>query len=446
MQELLSPVSCNQRRPLMLWFSSHTTLAAEEIPLLLEAGFRVIPLLTDFWTYQYDPSIDGRICNQWKESVDLPPHIVHKLQSLPICANEGQNEISGEVAQLLNKHVDVCYVTVLPNLAIRLAQVFDGTVMFRPFGHGELNTYTRIAAHYRADINLVPKSPNFMWTPILSTLQEPEDPRLCHQTNHLGAFVSPERLGPVRWSAGASQPYVVETIPRITKQNYYMDMYRQYQRDHGHLPIKILGGNPPQGGSLLDPNIVGFLDDHDYYRYAAQARVSIYHGKSRYHVHYHPIEFMALGVPVLFHENSAIAAEGMHAGMSSAELQAAGMYRDVNHANDMAALALKDASLAQSWSDHQRYFIDEVFSRRKALDQARWLKLRIEQLKHWYATHPEQLGQQRAARTASQAAVASPINPVALASQLEPKPTKRPIPVRVYREIKRALRKTLRSA
>jgi hypothetical protein len=91
MQELLSPLSRSLRRPLMLWFSSHTTLAAEEIPLLLEAGFRVVPLLTDFWTYKYDPSIDNRICSQWKASVDLPPDIVHKLQSLTLCANEGQN-------------------------------------------------------------------------------------------------------------------------------------------------------------------------------------------------------------------------------------------------------------------------------------------------------------------------------------------------------------------
>lgn len=420
----------------MLWFSSHTTLAAEEIPLLLEAGFRVVPLLTDFWTYRYDPTIDERLCNQWKASVDLPPEIVHRLQALTLCANEGQNEISAEDIQLLNEHVDVCYVTVLPNLAVRLAQVFHGTVMFRPFGHGDLNTYTRIAQHYGIDLNLVPRSHNFMWTPILTTLQEPEDPRLCSQASHLGAFVSPERLGPVRWSPAASQPYVVETIPRITKQNYYMDMYRQYQRDHGHLPIKILGGNPPQGGDLNDPAIVGFLDDHEYYRQAALARVSIYHGKSRFHVHYHPIEFMALGLPVLFHENSAFAAEGLLAGMSWSDLQAAGMYRDIGQANEMAALALKDSAVAGQWSNRQRFFVNEVFSRRKVLDQARWIKLRVEQWKQCYTSRAAQLRQSEAVQTAAASAQSPP----------QPLKIKRPMPVRVFREIKRALRKTLRSA
>lgn len=419
----------------MLWFSAHTTLAAEEIPLLLEAGFRVIPLLTDFWTYQYDPTLDARICDKWKASVDLPADIVRQLQALPLCANEGQNEFAPLDIQLLNEHVDVCYVTVLPNLAIRLAQVFQGTVMFRPFGHGDLTTYSRIAEHYRADLNLVPTSHNFMWTPILTTLQEPEDPRLCSQTNHLGAFVSPERLGPVRWSAASSQPYVVETIPRITKQSYYMDMYRQYQQDHGQLPIKILGGNPPQGGDLQDPAIVGFLDDHEYYRQAAQARVSIYHGKSRYHVHYHPIEFMALGVPVLFHENSAFAAEGLQAGMSWQDLQAAGMYRDITHANELATRALEDAGFAERLSQRQRTFVTDVFSRKKVLDQARWIKARVEQLQHWNAA---QLEQQRLSKI-QVAAMAPSAGAVSVK-------TKRPIPVRIYREIKRALRKTLRVA
>ncbi len=419
----------------MLWFSSHTTLAAEEIPLLLQAGFRVIPLLTDFWTYRYDPAIDERICNQWKASVDLPAEIVKRLQALTLCENEGQNAFSPDDIKLLNDYVDVCYVTVLPNLAIRLAEVFKGTVMFRPFGHGELNTYTRIAQHYRIDLDVVPRLPNYMWTPILSSLQEPEDPRICSQSNHLGAFVSPERLGNVRWSAENSQPYVVETIPRITKQNYYMDMYRQYERDHGHLPIKILGGNPAQGGDLKDQRIIGFLDDAEYYRQAAQARVSIYHGKSRFHVHYHPIEFMALGVPVLFHENSAFTSEGLQAGMSWRELKDAGMYHSVGHANELAAMALDDPALAQQWSERQRVFTERVFSREKTLDQARWLKCRVQQVKHWFSTQTEKV---------QAAPVVEPVmNNGAAAAPVK---VRRPVPVRVYREIKRALRKTWRYA
>ncbi len=57
----------------MLWFSSHTTLAAEEIPLLLEAGFRVVPSAHRLLDLSVRPTINDRICNQWKDSVDCPP-------------------------------------------------------------------------------------------------------------------------------------------------------------------------------------------------------------------------------------------------------------------------------------------------------------------------------------------------------------------------------------
>ncbi len=40
----------------------------------------------------------------------------------------GQQAFDPAEIELLNKHVDFIYVTVLPNLAMRLAPVFKGTV------------------------------------------------------------------------------------------------------------------------------------------------------------------------------------------------------------------------------------------------------------------------------------------------------------------------------
>lgn len=432
--------------PLLLWCSSHTTLAAEEIPLLLEAGFRVIPLLTDFWTFEVKPEIDQQICSDWKATVGLPIETVKKLQAIRFCADMGQVPFDADEMALLNEHVDVIYVTVLPNLAMRLAPVFKGTVIFRPFGHGHLNTYTRIAEHLKGDIGTLSQCPNFMWAPILSTLQEPEDPRLCTNANQLGAFVSLNRLGPTRWSAASSQPYVVETIPRIQKQPYYMEIYKQYREDHRELPMKILGGNPVAGGPLEDPAIVGFLEDNDYYRMAAEARVSVYHGTSRYHVHYHPIEFMALGLPVLFHKDSAFASEGQRYGMTDSELVEAGMYGTIAQANEMARAALDDASLAEAWSIKQRVFLTEVFSRDKALDQARWIKCRTEQLRPWMEQSFEQ--RRNAVSSAPPAEVvntnkgnSNAVNAdVVHHSLVASSKIKRPIPERVYREFKRVWR------
>ena len=136
------------KRPLMLWCSSHITLSQEEIPLFLEAGFRVVPLLTDFWTLQYDEKLDVKLCSDWKQTVGLPPELIKRLQSLSLCAGDGCLPFRQNELDLLNKYVDVIYLTVLPNLAIRLSKAFDGSVIFRPFGHAGLNTYSNIAEFY----------------------------------------------------------------------------------------------------------------------------------------------------------------------------------------------------------------------------------------------------------------------------------------------------------
>lgn len=365
--------------PLLLWCSSHDTLAAEEIPLFLEAGFRVVPLLTNFWTQRFDAGLDDTLCADWRASVALPDNTVRGLQSLAICQSDGRQPFVAADLRLLSEHVDAVYVTVHPHVAVRLAAVFPRTVMFRAFGHAGLNTYSRICEHNGVSLVQAERQANFIWCPILSTLQEPEDERLCRNPQHLRAFVTPGRLGGVRWSPEHTQPYVVETIPRIESQEFYRGIFSQYVVDHGRLPMKILGGNSPGGGAIADPRIVGRLETRDYFAAAAQSRISIYHGKSRHHVHYHPIEFMAIGVPVLFHRESAFAAEARGIGCSEDVLKAAGMYGTAEEANRVAESALNDPSVAAAISLKQRFFLDRVFSRPAALEQATWLRTLVVQ-------------------------------------------------------------------
>jgi len=364
--------------PLLLWCSSHETLATEEIPLLLEAGFRVVPLLTNFWTRQLDPTLNDSICPDWRDSVSLSEETIRGLQSLSFCQSNGRAPFSQPELQLLADHVDAIYVTVYPNVAVRLAAVYPRTVIFRAFGQSSITTYSKMCERHGVPLADVSPRPNFIWCPILSTLQEPEDDRLCHNPQHLRAFVTPDRLGSARWSPEASEPFVVDTIPRL-KEGYYRKIYDRYVNDHGHLPLKILGGNSPGGGEITDPRIIGRLANDDYFATAARARISIYHGTSPYHVHYHPIEFMTLGVPVLFHRESAFAAEARGLGYRDAALVEAGMYVDASEANHIAEAALADASCAVAIAQKQRFFVERIFSRDAALEQAVWLRTLVVQ-------------------------------------------------------------------
>jgi hypothetical protein len=302
--------------------------------------------------------------------------VIAKLQSLTLFSEARNFEFSDEVIKTLNEHVDILYVTILPNIAIRLTEHFRGPVIFRPFGQGTYNNYTEIISTI-ADIKLLEdlrERDNYIWCPILSTLQDPEDQRLWKNPLHLCPFVTPQRLTRGRWRASDSEPIVVETIPRINKQTYYREIYENYVSQLKDLPLRILGNNQFHGGELADERILGFLDDDAYYSQILSARISIYHGTSPYHLHYHPLEYMALGVPVLFHQDSALAEESRGYGLSETELFGLGMFRNFHSAAELATRAIADSKFAEEISQRQRFFGEELYSRRNALIQARWLR------------------------------------------------------------------------
>jgi hypothetical protein len=263
-------------------------------------------------------------------------------------------------------------------------------------------------------------------------LQETEDPRLYRNPQLLSGFVTRSRLGSSQWKADQSEPFVVETIPRIEKQSYYAEMYQNYLADFGDLPLRILGGNSPRGGELNDARIIGRLNNEEYYREACRARVSIYHGSSRYHVHYHPVEFMYLGIPVLFHKDCAIAVEAVRSGLDSATLPEYGMYETAAEARDMARHALANVEYAEALSLKQRFFPECVFDRTKALMQARWLRSLC-------VTINRARENARIAKSREAAAVA--LLPAVPVTDTKPK---RHWAVRTARELRRAWERTVR--
>ena len=113
-------------------------------------------------------------------------------------------------------------------------------VIFRPFGHASLNTYSKISSISVKDKE---QKRQTYWVPSDHTAGS----RFAGNRNnatHLGAFVTMNDLEE-SLNASTSEPYVVETIPRINKQQYYLDIYKQYRQDHGHLS-KILEVTNPE--------------------------------------------------------------------------------------------------------------------------------------------------------------------------------------------------------
>ena len=91
----------------------------------MEAGFRVIPLLTNMWTMKYDESLDETLCQEWKKTVALDDDIVREIQACRIFETSPNLALTDREVKLLEKHVDIFYVTIWPNIAGHLCHQFN---------------------------------------------------------------------------------------------------------------------------------------------------------------------------------------------------------------------------------------------------------------------------------------------------------------------------------
>jgi hypothetical protein len=177
-----------------------------------------------------------------------------------------------------------------------------------------------------------------------------EDPRLSRSETYWPACVTASRLGH-RWLGAASEAYACETISLI--ERYRRPVYEQYIGNFGVLPLRILGQNEV-GGPEHDPRVVGTLADDAYYQAIASSRLMLYAGLgTKYHLHYHALEALAMGVPLVFFDSSALAHICLFAGHDRRGLRDLGMCGSVAEARDLAAHLLASPEAACELSARQ---------------------------------------------------------------------------------------------
>ena len=85
---------------------------------------------------------------------------------------------------------------------------------------------------------------------------------------------------------------------RPFKENpYYANVYREFKKDFNDIP-HVIGGW--QSKEINDPAIIGGVDRIKFDDLLRNLRVMYYHSHEPHHVHYHPLEAMAMGMPVVF--------------------------------------------------------------------------------------------------------------------------------------------------
>ncbi|WP_426454409.1 glycosyltransferase [Paenibacillus sp. S-38] len=366
--------------PRIFWLCSHETLRYEEIPLFLEAGAEIIPSLGDAALLRFDSHYDNEshlLYPHWRKHCTIPTPVLEEMRHIDIIGKRGK--LNRTEAELFNRWIDVMYIASFPDIVNNVMDWFRGYPLFRVFGHGDFTNYSRVMDFYKLDKNKFHQHSKYIWSPILASLDLPEDPRIVKNKLYLNAFVSPERLGS-QWIGRRSQPYISTTISYMDGNHPARDIYDQFSRHFKDIPSLVLGKNAKSALTGANDNIAGYTDTITFHSKIACSRMFIYLGfHSNFHLHFTPIEAISMGVPVLFLERSGLAQEARDHGISNAALRSIGMYRDVHELSQAVKEAFHNFDFLENLTLNQSIIFGRVFSRTRALAAARSLVNRVQE-------------------------------------------------------------------
>lgn len=360
----------------ILWLCTHRTQWREEVPLLLEAGFEVVPVHKGHQLYPIDEQPeDPYYVQDWRRSCTLSPKMVNRIRAV-----NWFHDAPEELLPFVRKVFDGVIVTSFLDTAILFARWFTKPIIYRVFGRGADPCYTdyygmtmveelRRSRAYQRGL--------YHWCPILPTLSQPEHEILTQNEVVLEPFVSRDRLPP-RWHGEESEPYVAMVLPRMGTTEYFASIYRHitstFRTSLGPLPLRILGQNEPKGGAWNDPQIVGMLPDCQYWETMARSRVFFYEGKTIVHLHWSVWEAFAMGVPVVMLDSGYPAwALRKIVGPAACGPEAAqfGIVQDFHEARDLLIRCLEDRSVALAIAQKQQPLVNSITDRDRALCQYR---------------------------------------------------------------------------
>jgi len=353
----------------LLWLCTHRTQWREEVPLLLDAGFEVVPVHKSHELYPIDEQPnDPYYVQDWRKRCTLPAKIVDRIRAV-----NWFHEAPGEVLPLARKVFDGVIITSFLDTVLLFSRWFTKPIFYRVFGRGVDPCYTERygmpmvqelgeTRAYRQDL--------YHWCPILPTLSQPENAILTKNEILLEPFVSLDRL-PVRWHEDKSEPSVVMVLSRMACLKHVANIFQQiagFGAISDRLPLRVLGQNEP-GGPFNDPRILGTLPDAEYFQTLARSRVFFYEGESILHLHWSVWEALGMGIPVVMLQSSYPAwALCRIVGLSACGPEF-GVARDFEEAREMLFACLKEPAVALAIAERQQPLVNYITDRDRAVCQ-----------------------------------------------------------------------------
>ena len=323
------------RRPRrVLWILNHTTLMEWEVPMLLAEGFevfvpKVLPVGPNGRTATVTDAHDA--------SLTIPTADLAHLNTV----NFYDAPLSRRTAETINRHFDVAIAaSVFPGLHY-LLRCFSGRIFMRAFGHaGDFDYESATATIPFAALDRSSSTPLSTWPgrllararnrlpiadrPAYRNVVTTEMTRVRDRLHLAAAYreiIDHERPflrrrsvfmplalpasllgGGDNWTGGEDR--VLFVCPTIDQIDYYRRIYMRFREELGSMPYWIAGRQDLHGVSTPltteDDSILGYVSRERLDELLRRCFCMFYHSQEPRHLHYHPLEAIATGQPLVF--------------------------------------------------------------------------------------------------------------------------------------------------
>jgi glycosyltransferase involved in cell wall biosynthesis len=275
----------------ILWVGCHKLLVRTELQALRDLGYEVYR--PTYLSSIYDQSA---VLEKDINPSTLPEHILEKLET----TNFFYDEVSQDMADILNEYFEVCIITISPNWLKNLAKAFRGKILYRTFGQpyslsAEFDTIGLTSTLLNRD--------NFYYLPHSIKSLESEHSWLVQKAIEVPYWVEDDVFQLENtWSSENTKQNIGLLCPNI-ENVYYASHYKYLQLHFKKKFYKIFG---VQKAEEKDKWIVGTLDRKILLQeFQALSGFQYTYGEKNT-CYLPPIEAAIIGVPILYPKGSLI--------------------------------------------------------------------------------------------------------------------------------------------
>ncbi|CAN5240168.1 glycosytransferase [soil metagenome] len=277
------------------WLINHTTLMNFEVPLIHSLGFEV-------FTSKLCPEDDknfrsGSVDYCFDSTLTLPSDVLNKLNE----HNFYIEPITPQVASILNRYFSVVIVAAYPFMAEQVMDKFYGRILLRVFGREFDYSYADLFSYgcgpeFKDKIFLLGERVWFAQCYSEIALNEPYFLQNRSVTLPLG-------LPPKIWQRAdtwtGTQNKLLFFCPSIASSpTYYGEIYKNFKKNFVGIPYTIAGEQPIP--VVDDSNVAGFVSSQTIQAWFREYKVMFYHSQEERHLHYHPLEAIVYGMPLIY--------------------------------------------------------------------------------------------------------------------------------------------------